>query len=58
VVGDPRRHRREITARSEERRALDDIPTGGVRACEPLYEGVDLGGAGCILVAHENSVTE
>ena len=58
VVGDPRHHGREVTARREQRRALDDIPAGGVRACEPLHKGVDLGVAGRVPRAHENSVTE
>jgi hypothetical protein len=58
MIGDPRHHGREVTARREQRCALDDIPAGWVRAREPLHEGVDLSIAGAVLCAHENSVTE
>ena len=57
VVSDPRHRRREV-ARRQERGALDDIPAGGVGACQPVHEGADLGVGGRVPRAHEDSVTE
>jgi hypothetical protein len=55
MIGDPRNHGREVTSRRKQGRALDDIPAGGVGACQPLHKGADLGVALC---THENSVTD
>jgi hypothetical protein len=49
MVVNPRHHGTEVASRREKRRALDNVPSRGVRACEALDEGVNLSIAGRVL---------
>jgi hypothetical protein len=49
MVGNPRHHGAEVATRREKRRALDNVPSRGVRACEALDEVVNLSVAGRVL---------